>query len=1027
MARLRYALGEPLTAFLCSALSLCWFSSQVLGQMADPLFDDVPRLQSVAPPPVDSAAKRIRIAHLNSRLFIGPEARHDWTASRIALNLFPDVQPIGVIVRTESLGDGRWVGYGYVEGEPESQFTLAAEHDAIAATVLIPRQGSYRILYRSNQLHSIVEIDPSRAGVCGVEGLPATPNIGRTEQLNAFAKKSIAPLTLPAASASTTNLVTLLDIMVVYTAEARLGAGNATAMNTLIDLAVAEANTVYQNSEANVRLRLVHRGEINYTEATSLSTNLNRLQIKDDGFMDDVHSLRETNRADLVCLITEHADEGVSGLAFTMGEPSVLFQPLAFSVVKRAAAVGSFIFVHEVSHNLGCQHDRDNAKDADGLPKPGAFPYSYGHRFVAGGVTYHDVMAYAPGQPIPYLSNPNVLFLGIPTGLSGITNGANNVLTISNTAPIAGAFYGPLVQTAPPLLSFTAPVSGAVLTAGTNLVLTARVSDRDGAVQQVEFYNGNQLIGVTSNILAGLTLGATTNLLAAGVTNFYSVVWTNPAPGEYRLAARAVDTQGASSASVPTQITVRPANDNFDKRILLPSSAPTVAGSNRAATTEPNEPKHTGNPGGKSVWYSWVAPKFGTVSVTAQGDGILPLAEVYKSLSATALTSVSRDFDFDSIGFIARATFDAVAGDNYSIAIDSVSGTSGDFTLSLTFRPPPENDTFTNRTKISGELITLTAVNSAATLETGEPLHAAPNLGGKSVWYSWNAPRSGTVIVTAVTTNFFPLLDVYRGKSVSALTNVTGRSIAFDSTNRVTTLTFEAIAAQDYEIAVDGLLGGAGVFTWRLVYAPRPPNDDFAARIPLAGILSSVQASNLYATKETGEPTHNGQPGGRSIWYSWKAPVSGLVTVISRGDKFFTLLDIYTGDAVDALIAVPGRGVAFDQTNFTSTLTFNAVAYRTYALAVDGFNGFAGAISVNLKTLNSPPSFQSLASLSPNLANFRLSLFGSSGQKFVIQASTNLVSWADIYSGAFVTNSFGFTDENSRSSKFRFYRVLALP
>jgi hypothetical protein len=1012
-------------------LAFLALNRETLGQTADPLFIDGPQLESVVKVSTDSSSKRVRSASINTRLFVGPDARQNWTTTKIELNLFPDVRPTAVIAQTEVLGPGRWVGYGNIEGEPGSQFTIAAEQDMIAATVFLPRRGTFRILYAGNQLHDISEIDPGRAGLCGIDGVTSPGNLTIPDHPAPIARKSVISLpVLPifGGSAPTTNLVTILDLMVVYTTEARLGAGNATAMNTLIDLAVAEANTVYQNSEANVRIRLVHRSEVNYAEASSLSTNLNRLQIKDDGFMDEVHMLRDTNRADLVCLITEQADAGVSGLAFTMTDPSMSFRSHAFSVVKRADAVGTFIFVHEISHNLGCQHDREHALDPEGNIKPGAFPYSFGHRFVAGGVTYHDVMAYAPGQAIPYLSNPNVLFMGVPTGLPGITNGANNVLTISNTASNAGAFYGPLVRTAPPQVSLTAPLAQAVLSAETNLDLTAQVSDSDGVVKQVEFYRGNELIGVTTNIIAGLTIGATTNLFAIGVINFYKVVWANIPAGEHALTARAVDTLGASSSSVSVQIKIRPRNDDFAARIALNGAAPTVSGSNRGATLEPNEPMHAGTPGGKSVWYSWTAPKSGTVTLTVQGAGITPLPGIYKSVSATSSTPVTRTLNFDTAQTIAHATFDAVAGGAYTVAIDSPSGTSGDFSLSLGFQRAPENDTFASRTKLLGDTITLAEMNNlAATLEAGEPLHSAPNLGGKSVWFSWNAPRSGTVIVTATTTNFYALLDVYRGNSLSTLTNVAGRRIAFDSTNKVTTLTFDAVAAEDYELAFDGLGGEAGVFNWTLAFPPAPGNDAFTNRISLAGTLASVSASNLYATRESGEPAHFSQPGGRSIWYSWRAPVSGPVTVTCRGDNFFTLLDVYTGNAVTALTNVAGRFVTFNQTNFTSTLTFSAVAYRTYALAVDGFNGLTGAIEMNLKTANLPPAFQPLSSLNPTVSNFRLSLFGSAGQKFAIQASTNLTDWADIFTSAFVTNTFSFSDQESQNLTFRYYRVLALP
>lgn len=1017
---------------ICPAVLILWVAPLNFAQSLDTLQLDGPQLQSLSSEasPSDAAAKRIRTTSVNTRLFFGPEAKRDWTGAKLALSLFPDVQVTGVIVRTESLGPDRWVGYGHVEGESNSQWTLAVEGDTIAATVSMPRRGTYRILSAGHQRYSVSEIDPSRAGVCGVDRLNAEQFVPVIKHPLLVYRKSEIPSTIPASAAATTNLVTILDVMVVYTGEARAGAGSTASMNTLIDLAVAEANTVYQNSEANIRLRLVHRSEIDYTEFPSLSTNLTRLQLRDDGFMDEVHGLRETNRADVVCLITEHADEGISGLAFTMTEPSSFFQPLAFSVVKRASAVGTYIFCHEISHNLGCQHDRENALNADGTVKPGAFPYSHGHRFVANRMTYRDVMSYAPGQLIPYLSNPNVLFQGAPTGLPGTTNGANNVLTISNTAPIVGAFYGPLVRTKPPLVSLTSPTTGTTFTAGTNLALMAQVSDHDGAIKQVEFYQGNELIGVTTNLITGLTIGiglGGTNLLSAGVTNFYSVVWTNLPPGECQLTSRAIDTLGASSASVPVQVTVRPRNDDYVNRIAVAGMAANVFGSTRAANAEPNEPMHTGNPGGKSVWYSWTAPKSGTVVLTAQGTGMSPLAEIYKSLSSSSLTSIGREFEFDKTNSLARATFDAIGGETYSIVIDALSGIAGNFVFSLAFQPPPANDNFSGRTTLSGDAITLASSNSAATLEIGEPLHAAPNLGGKSVWFSWNATNSGTVIITAASPSFFVLLDVYIGSGLATLTNVTGRTITFDQTNKTTTLTFDAVAGQSYELAADGLAGAVGSFTLTLAYPPRPSNDDFANRTAISGTLVSLETSNVYATTEAGEPLHSGQSSKRSIWYSWRAPVSGPVTVTTQGDKFFALLDAYTGDAVNTLTNVPGRGISFTVTNFTSTLTFNAVAYRTYTLAVAGFNGFSGPIALNLKTANTPPSFASLASLNPALPNFRLSLYGSAGQKFVIQASTNLTAWADVFTGAFVTNSFGFTDEKSRSFNVRFYRVLAVP
>ncbi|MBI4658559.1 MAG: hypothetical protein HY735_06870 [Verrucomicrobia bacterium] len=803
--------------------------------------------------------------------------------------------------------------------------------------------------------------------------------------------------------------------MVVYTAEARTGAGGAEAIHSLIQLAVAEANTVYQNSQVNVRLSLVYRGEIEYTEFANNSTNLNRLQARTDGFMDEVHSIREANGADLVCLVTEHSDPGNSGLAFTMSQPGLSFRDRAFSVVKRADLVGAFIFVHEVSHNFGAQHDRENSLDEEGKLSPGSFPFSFGHRFTVNGVTYRDVMSYAPGQLIPYLSNPDVLFQGVPTGLPGTTNGANNALTINSNAVYVAAFYGKAVQSVPPEIVVTAPTNGLALTAGSDLVFVAQASDQDGSIRKVEFYHENELVGVATNISLGLG------------TNSYSVVWSNLPPGRHTLAAQAVDDAGASSTALYTELIARPVNDSFTNRIAILGPSPSVSGSNREATLEDGEPMHGGNPGGSSVWYSWLAPRSGTVTLTATGVGIVPLAEVYKSLTSTSSTSVSLSFRLDTTNGVAQTTFDAIGGESYSIAIDALAGRSGEFSIDLRYEPPPSNDDFANRSRIAGESLSFNATNFASTSEPGERLHAQ-NPGGKSVWYSWTATKTGPVVVTVTATNFFPLADVYAGLSIATLATEPSRSFVLDTTNRVLTLAFEAAAGREYALAVDGFAGAAGTFLFTLGYPPPPPNDNFANRTPLLGPSISVQTSNLFAGKEDGEPEkHAGVVSSRTIWYAWSAPVSGPVTLNIRGEGFITWGAAYTGNSITNLKTAPSLAVKYDTNTLTTRLSFVASALTTYAIVLDGFNNRSGPISFSLATSNSPPSILSLSAPIMLGAGFNLAIAGSAGQRFTVQASTNLVDWAEILAGLFATNRTEVSDLNSPQFKYRFYRVLPIP
>jgi peptidyl-Asp metalloendopeptidase len=90
---------------------------------------------------------------------------------------------------------------------------------------------------------------------------------------------------------------------VVYTPVARATAGGTTAMSALINLAVLETNTAYLRSGVIPRLGLVHQQEVNYTESTSFSEDLDRLTNPSDGFIDTVHALRNTYGADMVSLL----------------------------------------------------------------------------------------------------------------------------------------------------------------------------------------------------------------------------------------------------------------------------------------------------------------------------------------------------------------------------------------------------------------------------------------------------------------------------------------------------------------------------------------------------------------------------------------------------------------------------------------------------------------------------------------------------------------------------------------------------
>src|SRR5262249_14626251 len=156
-------------------------------------------------------------------------------------------------------------------------------------------------------------------------------------------------------------------------------------------------------SKVTPRLNLKYRGEIVYTESGVLATDLNRLITKGDNQLDDAHSLRDTNHADLVCLLVARGDKG--GIASQMKTLTPAFESQAFSVVEADNASSNLALGHELAHNMGCGHDRE-APD----PGPGLYPFSSGWHFQVGSNSYRTMMAYPPGGKLLYFSNPDVKF-----------------------------------------------------------------------------------------------------------------------------------------------------------------------------------------------------------------------------------------------------------------------------------------------------------------------------------------------------------------------------------------------------------------------------------------------------------------------------------------------------------------------------------------------------------------------------------------------------------------------------------------
>jgi len=339
----------------------------------------------------------------------------------------------------------------------------------------------------------------------------------------------------------------------------------------------------------------------------------------------------------------------------------------------------------------------------------------------------------------------------------------------------------------------------------------------------------------------------------------------------------------------------------------------------------------------------------------------------------------------------------------------------------------PPNDRFSNRITITGTNITVMGSNASATKESGEPDHAA-NVGGSSVWWAWTAPTNGELRITTDGSDFDTLLGVYTGPRANALTVVATNDDRAEGilTSRVR---FPVLQATEYEIAVDGYYDGTTIATGNItltlefVRGPfsRPSNDNFTNRLTLQGSTVSTNRSNAQATRELGEPLHAQKFGDTSVWFTWTAPTEGAVRFSTEGSSFDTLLGVYSGTTLSNLTEVANSDAIF-----TSAVTIDVQACEVYQIAVDGYDGEAGQISLHIETI------LTRLSAPQRLANgqFRFTVTGPANRIYNVQASGNPANpdlWGPLVRISSTDGTLVITDPLASSLPRRFYRAVLLP
>ncbi len=147
-------------------------------------------------------------------------------------------------------------------GDDSQAIDLSVYEDAIAGSIhthdavyVIQPLGKHRI--------KLVELNPQAFPECD-GGEP----ISQTQSVNQFQLNAYAP----------TRGTNTVDVIVVYTPEARVGAGGHNAIKATAQAAVDAMNSSLVNSQVDTDIVLLYAGEVKYNDSDDSSTDLNWLR-----------------------------------------------------------------------------------------------------------------------------------------------------------------------------------------------------------------------------------------------------------------------------------------------------------------------------------------------------------------------------------------------------------------------------------------------------------------------------------------------------------------------------------------------------------------------------------------------------------------------------------------------------------------------------------------------------------------------------------------------------------------------------
>ncbi|MDT8383302.1 MAG: S8 family serine peptidase [Gammaproteobacteria bacterium] len=358
------------------------------------------------------------------------------------------------------------------------------------------------------------------------------------------------------------------------------------------------------------------------------------------------------------------------------------------------------------------------------------------------------------------------------------------------------------------------------------------------------------------------------------------------------------------------------------------------------------------------------APDDGSRDDNGHGSNVAGIVAGIAPDAKIAALDVFNGTSADSIDILAAIDWSIANQATYNIVAINMSLGGGLYTAPCSIRAQNPFRTPIINAKSAGIITTASSGNDASTTSIGMPACTPEavsvgavydaNVGGLAYGFCTDATTAADrVTCFSNSANFLTLLapgalitasGTTAAGTSQAAPHVSGAMAVLRSAYPADTVDAAILRLTSTGVAVTDSRNGLSMPRLDLLAALGAVNDDFASPVALSGDAGMVYGDNHNASRETNEPSHAGNTGGKSLWWQWTATLTGPLAISTAGSSFDTLLAVYSGDMLNALALVAQNDN--DSVNVTSAVTFTAQAGTTYLIAIDGYAAASGTVQL---------------------------------------------------------------------------------